>query len=110
VSGWWGPLAPTGKTSPGDLASDCFIKLGRIQALVRRGRLGPPASEYAAVVPRFILAYLQGEDPVIHGDGTRGRDFTYVDDVVEGTIQAAEAHRDAWGAALNVGEAPIRPR
>jgi nucleoside-diphosphate-sugar epimerase len=55
-----------------------------------------PASEYAAVVPRFILACLQGEHPVIHRDGTQGRDFTYVDDVVEGTIQAADAHGDAW--------------
>jgi UDP-N-acetylglucosamine/UDP-N-acetyl-alpha-D-glucosaminouronate 4-epimerase len=62
-----------------------------------------PASEYAAVVPRFILACLQGEHPVIHGDGPQARDFAYVDDVVEGTIQAADAHGDVWGAALNVG-------
>jgi nucleoside-diphosphate-sugar epimerase len=55
------------------------------------------------VVPRFILACLQGEHPVIHGDGTQGRDFTYVYDVVEGTIQAADAHGDPWGRRVERG-------
>jgi hypothetical protein len=36
-----GPSRPSGKTSPGDLASDRFIRLRRIQALLPRGRLGP---------------------------------------------------------------------
>ncbi len=41
-----------------------------------------PDSPYAAVVPRFILAALQGEPPLIFGDGEQTRDFTHVANVV----------------------------
>ncbi len=37
-----------------------------------------PNSQYAAVVPKFITAFLAGEAPVIHGDGLQSRDFTYI--------------------------------
>src|SRR5215204_4279100 len=40
-----------------------------------------PLSQYAAVVPRFIAALTSGNRPVVYGDGTQTRDFTYVDDV-----------------------------
>lgn len=49
-----------------------------------------PLSEYAAVIPRFITKVLSGESPVIYGDGTQTRDFTYVDDVVSANILSAE--------------------
>jgi nucleoside-diphosphate-sugar epimerase len=42
-----------------------------------------PASQYAAVVPKFVTAMLNGGQPVIYGDGTQSRDFTYVENVVE---------------------------
>ena len=48
-----------------------------------------PASEYAAVVPRFIVAGLNGESPTIYGDGHQTRDFTYVDNVVAANLAAA---------------------
>jgi UDP-glucose 4-epimerase len=48
-------------------------------------------SPYSAVIPLFIEALLAGRRPVIHGDGLQSRDFTYVDDVVQANLLAAEA-------------------
>lgn len=48
-----------------------------------------PTSEYAAVIPKFIALMLDGRPPVIYGDGTQSRDFTYIDNVVEGNLLAA---------------------
>ena len=62
-----------------------------------------PASEYAAVLPRFAVACFSGERPVIYGDGTQSRDFTYIDDVVEANLLAARAPQAAYGSAYNVG-------
>jgi UDP-N-acetylglucosamine/UDP-N-acetyl-alpha-D-glucosaminouronate 4-epimerase len=62
-----------------------------------------PESEYAAVVPRFVLACLTGARPVIHGDGEQARDFTYIDDVVGANLAAASAPEAAFGQAFNVG-------
>ena len=50
-----------------------------------------PNSVYAAVVPLFIRAIEAGEPIFINGDGEQSRDFTYVDNVVDGTIRAATA-------------------
>jgi UDP-glucose 4-epimerase len=60
-----------------------------------------PLSAYAAVIPRFIDAFLAGERPVIYGDGEQSRDFTYVDDVVEANVLAAAADGVA-GEAFNI--------
>jgi UDP-glucose 4-epimerase len=62
-----------------------------------------PASEYAAVVPRFAVACLTGARPVIHGDGEQSRDFTYIDDVTDANLRAAAAPESAYGEAFNVG-------
>jgi nucleoside-diphosphate-sugar epimerase len=62
-----------------------------------------PSSEYAAVVPRFIVACLTGTRPVIHGDGQQARDFTFIDDAVQANILAARAPDRAWGGVFNVG-------
>ena len=61
-----------------------------------------PKSEYAAVVPRFILWGLRGEPLEVHGTGEQSRDFTYIDNVVEANILAGQAE-DANGEAFNVG-------
>ena len=50
-----------------------------------------PLSQYSAVIPKFITAVLEGERPVIFGDGEQSRDFTYVDNTVEGTLLASTA-------------------
>jgi len=60
-----------------------------------------PESQYAAVIPRFITALLEGKPPVVYGDGLQSRDFTYVDNVVEANVLASEAD-NAAGKAFNV--------
>jgi UDP-glucose 4-epimerase len=50
-----------------------------------------PLSEYAAVIPRFMTALLEGRAPVIYGDGEQSRDFTYVDNVVDAAVRALTA-------------------
>ena len=62
-----------------------------------------PENEYAAVVPRFIVACLTGTPPVIFGDGDQARDFTFIDDVVEANLGASRASDEAWGRAFNIG-------
>ena len=61
-----------------------------------------PASEYSAVVPRFITAALRGERPIVYGDGTQSRDFTHIDNVVLANLRAAEAS-GASGLTANIG-------
>ena len=54
-----------------------------------------PNSEYSAVIPKFITKILRHESPVIYGNGSQTRDFTYVKDVVQANIRAMES--DAQG-------------
>ncbi|MGH7335715.1 MAG: SDR family oxidoreductase [Candidatus Rokuibacteriota bacterium] len=61
-----------------------------------------PASEYAAVIPRFIRWALEGQPLEVHGDGTQSRDFTYIDNVVEANLLSARAPL-ATGEVFNVG-------
>ncbi|SEN04606.1 NAD-dependent epimerase/dehydratase family protein [Paenibacillus sp. OV219] len=58
-------------------------------------------SQYGMVVPRFIHAALRGEPLLVYGDGSQSRCFTYVDDMVRGTISALS--RQADGLAFNIG-------
>ena len=61
-----------------------------------------PKSIYAAVIPRFITAFMKGESPVIYGDGEQSRDFTFIDNVVQANIKAAFSTDDANGKVFNV--------
>ena len=60
-----------------------------------------PNSEYAAVIPRFIDTVLNGGRPVVYGDGSQSRDFTYVANAVVATLAAANAP-GAVGEVMNV--------
>lgn len=60
-----------------------------------------PTSQYAAVIPLFITAMLQGQSPTIYGDGLQSRDFTYVANVVEANLSAAVAP-DVTGRVFNI--------
>ena len=60
-----------------------------------------PSSQYAAVLPRFILLIAAGRPVTINGDGEQSRDFTFVDNVVDANLRAAEAE-GINGASLNV--------
>ena len=61
-----------------------------------------PNSQYAAVVPKFITAFLNDEPPTIHGDGLQSRDFTFVGNVVQANLAAAAADPEAGGKAYNI--------
>jgi nucleoside-diphosphate-sugar epimerase len=61
-----------------------------------------PHSQYAAVVPRFITAIAEGGPVSIYGDGKQSRDFTFVSNVVDANLLAADA-ADASGVVVNIG-------
>ena len=61
-----------------------------------------PTSPYSGVISKFVTALLKGETPLIFGDGEQSRDFTYVANVVDGNLRAAEAP-DASGHVMNMG-------
>jgi UDP-glucose 4-epimerase len=60
-----------------------------------------PFSQYAAMVPLFLTAIAGGEPITVYGDGEQSRDFTYVANVVDATVRAADAPR-ASGRIFNV--------
>jgi nucleoside-diphosphate-sugar epimerase len=62
-----------------------------------------PASQYAAVIPRFITRMLEGQAPEVFGDGRQTRDFTFVGNATDACIKAALAGPTADGEAMNVG-------
>src|SRR5438128_10254007 len=60
-----------------------------------------PSSPYSGVISRFINDLMTGERPTIYGDGEQSRDFTYVTNVVEANLRAAETDRGI-GEVINV--------
>ena len=67
------------------------------------GRRQDPNGAYAAVIPKFLKQLMNGEVPTINGDGKQSRDFTYVDNVIEGNLRACLAPSEAAGEAYNIG-------
>ncbi|MBQ1291938.1 MAG: SDR family oxidoreductase [Lachnospiraceae bacterium] len=67
------------------------------------GRRQDPNGAYAAVIPKFLKQLMNGEQPTINGDGRQSRDFTYVDNVIEGNLRACLAPSEAAGEAYNIG-------
>jgi UDP-glucose 4-epimerase len=68
-----------------------------------------PKSDYAAVIPKFITKILAREPPVIYGDGTQTRDFTYVKDVAGANIRAMGSGAEgvfniAYGQQIDLNE------
>ncbi|MFF4159200.1 SDR family NAD(P)-dependent oxidoreductase [Streptomyces sp. NPDC001678] len=61
-----------------------------------------PDGPYSAVIPRWIRALLTSQPPVVHGDGTQSRDFTYIDNVVRANLLAAARPAGSEGV-FNVG-------
>ena len=60
-----------------------------------------PTSQYSAVIPKFIKLIMQDKEPVIYGDGSQSRDFTFVENNVWGNIQACTAPK-ASGEVINI--------
>ena len=108
------PLSPYAVTKyVGELYADVFSKSYGIEFIGLRyfnvfGRRQDPQGAYAAVIPKFISQLLKHEAPIINGDGSFSRDFTYIDNVVEINIQALQTqHKSAINEIYNVacGEA-----
>ena len=71
------------------------------------GRRQSPDGAYAAVVPKFIQLFLDGQSPTINGTGDNSRDFTYIDNVIQmNHLAATTVHQQAIGQVFNtaVGE------
>jgi nucleoside-diphosphate-sugar epimerase len=102
------PISPYGLTKyVGELYAQVFGRVyGLENACVRYFNVfGPrqdPTSQYSGVLSRFMLAILEGQNPVIYGDGEQSRDFTYVENIVDETLRACEA-KDASGRVFNGG-------
>jgi UDP-glucose 4-epimerase len=68
-----------------------------------------PNSEYSAVIPKFITRIIHRESPVIYGDGSQTRDFTYVKDVAQANLQAMDSSAQgifnvAYGSRISLKE------
>jgi UDP-N-acetylglucosamine/UDP-N-acetyl-alpha-D-glucosaminouronate 4-epimerase len=102
------PISPYGVTKyVGELYAQVFGRVyGLENACIRFFNVfGPrqdPTSQYSGVLSRFMLAVLEGQTPVIYGDGEQSRDFTFVSNVVEEVLRACEA-KDASGKVFNGG-------
>jgi len=83
------PLSPYAITKyVNELYAENFSRLYGIETIGLRyfnvfGRRQDPFGAYAAVIPRFVMALMKHESPVINGDGGHSRDFTYVDNVIQ---------------------------
>jgi nucleoside-diphosphate-sugar epimerase len=101
------PLSPYAAAKlAGENYSVAFAKSLGLETVALRyfNVFGPrqdPTSAYAAVIPRFITALKAGRPLTIHGDGEQSRDFTYVDNVVEANVLAANA-RGVSGEVFNI--------
>ena len=62
-----------------------------------------PTSPYSGVISKFSQVMSEGERPLIFGDGSQTRDFTYVANVVAANLAAMRSEKPLLGEALNVG-------
>lgn len=83
------PLSPYAITKyVNELYADVFSKTYGIETIGLRyfnvfGRRQDPNGAYAAVIPKFVMQFMDHESPVINGDGNYSRDFTYIDNVIQ---------------------------
>lgn len=100
------PLSPYAVTKcAGEMYGRIFTQIYELPTVGLRyfNIFGPsqdPTSQYAAVIPRFLTAMLEGRRPTIFGDGEQSRDFTYVANAVAANLMAADA--DTAGLCMNV--------
>jgi len=103
------PLKPTTPYGASKIASDhllssYYMTFGIDVSILRPFNVyGPRQNEgtYAGVIPLTIKRILQGDSPVIHGDGLQTRDYTYVTDLVEATIKTYKV-KATRGKPLNI--------
>ncbi|MEM8863949.1 MAG: NAD-dependent epimerase/dehydratase family protein [Planctomycetota bacterium] len=101
------PLSPYAAAKlAGEMYCRAFYETHGLETVVTRyfNVFGPrqdPEGEYSAVIPKFVVAMLAGNRPIVFGDGGQSRDFTYVDNVVAGNLAAADKAAAA-GHVFNV--------
>lgn len=102
------PLSPYAVTKyVNELYAEVFQKVYGLNTIGLRyfNVFGPkqnPNGPYAAVIPLFIKAILDGESPQINGDGLTSRDFTFVENAVEANIRAIEAPNESCNNVYNI--------
>ena len=90
------PLSPYAVTKyVNELYADVFSKTYGIETIGLRyfnvfGRNQDPNGAYAAVIPKFVKSFINHESPVVNGDGSFSRDFTYIDNVIHMNEKALE--------------------
>lgn len=83
------PLSPYAITKyVNELYAEIFSRIYGLETIGLRyfnvfGRKQDPNGAYAAVIPKFVMQFMKGESPIIHGDGMYSRDFTYIDNVIQ---------------------------
>lgn len=88
------PLSPYAITKyVNELYADVFSKTYGMETIGLRyfnvfGRKQDPNGAYAAVIPKFVMQLMKHESPVINGDGSFSRDFTYIDNVIQMNVRA----------------------
>jgi len=104
------PMSPYGVTKCiNELYGNIFTKMYDMECIGLRyfNVFGPrqnPSGAYAAVIPKFIKTITNDTSPIINGDGSYSRDFTYVDNIVHANILAlTTTNSDCFGQAYNVG-------
>jgi UDP-glucose 4-epimerase len=101
------PISPYGAAKlAAEYYCHAFAAMGAVETVSLRyfNVFGPrqnPQGEYSAVIPKFITLLLAGKPPVIFGDGSQSRDFTFVANTVEANLLAADAP-DVSGKVFNV--------
>jgi len=101
------PISPYGVSKfAGELYAGVFTRVYGLETVALRyfNVFGPrqePGSPYSGVLARFFLAFIEGRDPVVYGDGEQSRDFTFVENVVHATLGACTAP-DASGCVVNI--------
>jgi len=103
------PISPYGGSKlAGEQYAQIYARAYGVETVCLRyfNVFGPrqdPASEYAAVIPKFITAALAGKQPRIFGDGAQSRDFCYIDNIIEANFKAAVADaRAVSGGVFNI--------
>ena len=102
------PLSPyAAAKAAGELYAATFCRAFGLETVSLRyfNVFGPrqdPTNQYAGVIAAFATRMLRGRQPVIFGDGTQSRDFTYIDNVLHANLLAAEVPKLA-GEVVNIG-------
>lgn len=83
----------------GEQYMQAFTRVYGLETVVFRyfnvfGPFQDPSSQYSGVLAIFCQRMLAGEQPTIYGDGSQSRDFTYIENVVQGNLLAADAPAD----------------